>query len=204
MFIFIDESGSTDIRSSQRYLIVAFAFMNNRDFAERLIFEIKDQCKAKGKPIRSKEVRYHDLEPLQKEIAVQILNSKYRDFYICFLDLEKIPSHFATGEFEHLIQKDIINSLLVSLDSDALKKYEKINIIMDKKLNKNFQESIRAELQKHLHSKKGIYVETASSSSERGIQVADVIAGAFRAKLLKKSDLFHVDLNRVFQIVVPA
>ncbi len=177
--------------------------MNNRDFSESLIFGIKDICKAKGKPIRTKEVRYHDLEPLQKEIAVQVLNSKYRNFYVCFFDVDKSPKALVTGKHELEIQKGMIHSLLCSIDSKMLRESEVVKIIMDKKLSKSFQNAIKTELQAHLNTKKGVHVETASSSSERGIQVADIIAGAFRAKLLKKSDLFHVDLTHVFQITIP-
>jgi hypothetical protein len=203
MFIFIDESGRTDLRSKQHYLVVAFALMKNREFAESLIFQIKDTCKAKGKPIKVREVHYHDLEPLQREVAVQVINSKYRNFYVCFFDVDKSPGSLVSGKFELEIQKGMIHSLLHSLDSKMLRESEVVKVIMDKKLPKFLQTAIRTELREHLKTKKGVYVDTATSSSERGIQVADVIAGAFRAKLLKKSDLFQVDLTHIFQITVP-
>lgn len=203
MFIFIDESGVTDLKSTQKYIVVAFALMKNRAFSEEVIFEIKDKCNKKGKPINKKEVKFHDLTPLQKEVAIQVINSRYRKFYICFIDLEKSHKPMVTGEHEAFIQKTMIHHLLVSLDKEELKKYEKISIIMDKKLSIKFQESIRHELQEHLGTKKGISVQTANSGSERGVQIADIIAGAFRAKLMKKSDLFEVDLTHVFQITIP-
>ncbi len=202
MFIFIDESGSTDLHSKQRFLVVAFAIMKNRDFSEQLIFEIKDKCKQKGKPIVKKEVKYHNLDSFQREIAVQILNSRYKKFYVCFFDVEKAPPSFVTGKSETIIQKEMIHNLLISLDRSELNEFAEIKIIMDKKLSKSFQDAIRDELQKHLNHKKGIFVESSGSSRERGIQVADLIAGAFRAKLMKKSDLFEVELQKVFQITI--
>ena len=203
MFIFIDESGVTDLKSTQQYLVVAFVLIKNRAFAEELIFEIKDKCNKKGKPINKKEIKYHNLTQLQKEIAVQVINSKFRNFYICFIDLEKAYKPIVTGEYESYIQKTMIHHVLVSLDKEELKKYEKVRIIMDKKLSIKFQDAIRRELQDHLGTKKGISVETATSGSERGVQVADLIARAFRAKLMKKSDLFEVNLTHVFQLTIP-
>jgi hypothetical protein len=203
MFIFIDESGVSDLKSSQKYLIVAFALMGNRAFADELIFEIKDKCKKKGKEIHSKEVKFHDLSPLQREIAVQTINSKYKNFYICFLDLEKCYKPMVTGQYEFQIQKSMIHNLLVSINREKVEQYANLRIIMDKKLSKEFQDSIRHELQKHFGTKKGIEVRTENSGKERGIQVADIIAGAFRSKLLKRSDLFEVDVTHLFQITIP-
>jgi hypothetical protein len=200
VFIFIDESGTTDAKSKQRFLVVAFALMRNKAFADELIFKIKDKCNNKGKPIKKKEVRYHDLDSFQKEIAVQTINSKYRNFYICFIDLEKSHRSMITGKHENKIQTKMIHSILSSIEG---LKNEDIRIIMDKKLSNEFQSSIKLELSKHFGSKKGIIVKTSNSSKERGIQVADIIAGAFRAKLMKKSDLFEVDLTRIFQISIP-
>lgn len=202
MFIFIDESGITNLKSNQKYLVVSFAIMKNKAFAEEIIFEIKDKCKSKGKPIKKKEVRFHDLEPLQKEIAVQVINSKYRKFYICFVDLEKTDKSMVTGTHEHEIQTKMIHNVLLSFDKNELRKKRALNIIMDKKLSKKYQESIKAELQRHFGTKKGICVKALKSSSSRGIQLADVLAGAFRAKLMKKSDLFQVAPQRVYQITI--
>ena len=203
MFIFIDESGLTDAKSNQKYLVVAFALMNNRAFADELIFTIKDRCQKKGKPINRHEIKYHDLEPLQKEIAVQSINSRYRNFYVCFVDLEKSHKKMVDGAHEHQIQRDMVHKVLLSLDRTELSKQENVKVIMDKKLSPEFQKSIKDALQIHLGKKKGVSVETANSSKERGIQVADIIAGAFRAKLMKKSDLFEVDFTHVFQEMIP-
>ena len=202
MFIFIDESGLTDAKSEQRYLIVAFAIMNNKAFADELIFSIRDKCQRSGKPIKKKEIKYHDLEPLQKEIAVQTINSRYRNFYICFIDLGKASQSLVTGKHESEIQTKMIHNLLLSFDKEELMQKERLKIIMDKKLSSKFQESIRSELQMHLGTKKGIMVEAANSSKVRGIQVADIIAGAFRARLMKKSELFHVDFTHIYQITI--
>ncbi len=203
LFIFVDESGLTNVETKQHYLVVAFALMHNRDFSDQLIFKIKDECKKKGKPIEPKEVKYHDLSPFQKEIAVQIVNSNYRNFYLAFVDLEKSHKAMVTGSNEFQIQTKIICELLCGIDKNKLNQYDEIRIIMDKKLAKEFQGQIEKILQIHLGTKKGISVETSSSGRERGIQIADLIAGAFRAKLMKKSDLFHADFSQVFQINVP-
>jgi hypothetical protein len=202
MFIFIDESGITDVKSEQKYLVVAFALMRNRAFADELIFEIKDKCKKKGKQIKY-EVKYHSLEPLQKEVAIDCINSRYRNFYICFIDLEKSHKSMITGKHEHKIQTIMVHNLLSSINSRDLKNDKELKIIMDKKLSGKYQDSIKYELRKHFGSKKGLSVKTASSSKERGIQIADIIAGAFRAKLMKKSDLFEVNLTHVFQVTIP-
>ena len=200
MFIFIDESGSTDEKSDQKFLVVAFALVGNRQFADELIFEIKDKCKAKGKPINKKELKYHDLAPFQREIAVQTINSKYKKFYVCFFDVEKANKAMVTGEHEQLIQMKSIHHVLSKLDKDELTKYPVIRVLMDKKLTKEFQRAIEDEFQKHIGTKKGVSVQTVSSSKERGIQLADLIAGAFRAKLMKKSGLFEVEQPHIFQI----
>ena len=65
MFIFIDESGLTDVTTEQKYLVVAFALMRNRAFAEELIFGIKDKCKEIGKPIKRKEIKVAEETPPQ-------------------------------------------------------------------------------------------------------------------------------------------
>lgn len=85
MFIFIDESGSTNRKAGQRYLVVAFALMNTRQFAEEIIIQIRDKCKEQGQPVKIRELKYHNLTPFQREIAVKIINSNYRNFYVCFL-----------------------------------------------------------------------------------------------------------------------
>lgn len=203
MLIFIDESGLTDIRTEQRYLVVAFALMKNRAFADELIFDIKDRCKAKGKPVKKREIKYHALEPFQKEVAVRCINSKYRNFYVCFIDLNRCHKSMISGKHEHRIQTMLVHNLLSSIDKRDLIDKKDLKIIMDKKLSGKYLGSIKQELRKHFGSKKGIFIKTATSSKERGIQVADIIAGAFRAKLMKKSDLFEVDFTRVFQVTIP-
>ena len=202
MFIFIDESGITDAKGRQQFLVVSFVLMNNRAFSEELIVGIKDACAKKGKPIKNKEVKYHDLTAFQKEIAVKAINSNYRNFYLCFVDIEHAPKTMADGLHEQEIQTRMIHSVLSKLDIAEMRKSDRIRVIMDKKLSSAFQKSIEEELQRHLGTKKGIEVETANSGKERGIQVADIIAGAFRAKLMKKSDLFEVDHTRIFQITI--
>ncbi len=200
MFIFIDESGTTDEKNKQKFLVVAFALAGNRQFADNLIFDIKDRCKAKGKPINKRELKYHDLTPFQREIAVQTINSKYRNFYLCFFDVEKASKPMVTGKYEQLIQMNGIHSILSKLDVQEMRKHEAIKVLMDKKLTNDLQRAIEDEFQKHIGTKKGVSVQTANSSKERGIQLADLIAGAFRAKLMKKSDLFEVDYANVFQL----
>ena len=202
MFIFIDESGLTDITTEQKFLVVAFVLMRNRAFADELVFGIKDKCKEIGKPIKRKEIKYRVLDPEQKEIAVKTINSKYHNFYVCFVNLEKSHKSMITGKYEHKIQTIMVHNLLSSIDHRDLNGDE-LKIIMDKKLSTEFQNAITHELRKHFGSKKGITVKTETSTKERGIQVADIIAGAFRAKLLKKSDLLQVDLTHVFQITIP-
>jgi len=96
----------------------------------------------------------------------------------------------------------MVHNLLSSIDQRDLNGDE-LKIIMDKKLSQEFQNSISHELRKHFGSKKGISVKTETSTKERGIQIADIIAGSFRAKLMKKSDLLEVDLTHVFQIIIP-
>lgn len=81
MFIFIDESGSTYEKTQQKFLVVALALTENRKYPEDLIFKIKDKCKASGKPVLKRELKYHDLTPFQREIAVSQINSEYRNFF---------------------------------------------------------------------------------------------------------------------------
>ncbi len=200
MFIFIDESGTTDEKSKQKFLVVAFALAGNRQFADSLIFDIKDKCKAKGKPVNQRELKYHDLTPFQREIAVQAINSKYRNFYLCFFDVEKASKPMVTGEYEQRIQMEGIHCVLSKLDLGEMKRHDTVKVLMDKKLTADLQQTIEDEFQKHLGTKKGVSVRSISSSKERGIQLADLIAGAFRAKLMKKSDLFEVDYTHVFQL----
>lgn len=200
MYIFIDESGNTDKKNDQKFLVVAFAVSRNRQFAEDLIIEIRDRCKAKGKPIGTKELKYHDLDSFQKEIAVQAINGKYRNFFVCFFDVDRANHALVTGKYEQRIQTRSIHHVLSKINREELLKQEKIQVLMDKKLSKEFQQAIEVEFQKHLGTKKGISVQCVNSSRERGIQLADIIAGAFRAKLMKKSDLFEVEQTHVFQI----
>jgi hypothetical protein len=200
VFIFIDESGTTDAKSNQKFLVVAFVPLKNRDFADQLIFEIRDICKKRGRPITKKELKYHSLEPFQREIAVQTINSKYRNFHVCFFDVDNADRDMVSGEYEQLIQMKSIHHVLSTLDKGEMRKHGHIKVLMDKKLSDDFKLAIEDEFQKHMGTKKGISVETVVSSKERGIQLADLIAGAFRAKLMKKSGLFEVDHTRVFQI----
>ncbi len=200
MYIFVDESGTTDEKNKQKFLVIAFALSSNRDFPEKLILKIKDQCKIKGKPIHRKELKYHELTPFQKEIAVKQINSSYRNFYICFFDVDRAERQMVTGKYEEEIQMQSIDNVLSKLDKSDMEKQEIIRIVMDKKLTTGAQHSIEDRFKRHLGKNKGISVRTLNSSKERGIQLADLIAGAYRAKLMKKSDLFEADPLRVFQI----
>lgn len=200
MFIFVDESGVTDEKSRQKFLVVAFVLSGNRQFVDELVFEIRDKCKARGKPVVGRELKYHDLAPFQREIAVQVINSRYRNFFVCFFDVETASKGMVSGRFEHVIQRQAIHNVLSKLDARLLKNHDSVKVVMDRKLGEDSLQAIEDEFQKHLGMKKGVSVRSASSSKERGIQVADLIAGAFRAKLLKKSGLFEVDQTRVFQI----
>jgi len=200
MFIFIDESGSTDRKNDQKFLVVAFVLSKNRQFAEDLILEIRDKCEAKGKPITQRELKYHDLAPFQREIAVRAINARYRNFFVCFFDVDRANQSLVTGKYEQHIQARSIHHVLSKLDRNELLHQESIKVVMDSKLSEDFRKAIESEFKKHLGTKKGVTVETVSSSRQRGIQLADLIAGAFRAKLMKKSDLFEVDHTHVFQI----
>lgn len=93
-----------------------------------------------------------------------------------------------------------IESVLSKLDKTRLTEKFEIKIVMDKKLSDDHQKVIGHTFQKYIGTKKGITVRCASSTKERGIQLADLIAGAFRAKLLKRSGLFEVDYTHIFQI----
>lgn len=201
MYIFIDESGTTDEKSKQKFLVIGFAIAENRDFVDKLIFEIKNQCQIKGKPIKQRELSYHDLTPFQREIAIkQIINSGYRNMYLCFFDVDKADKRFVTGKYEHRIQMNSIANVLSRLDKQEMRKKDCIKVIMDEKLVDVELSEIRKAFWNYLETKKGVSIETAKSQKDRGIQLADLIAGAFRAKLMKKSDLFEVDYTHVFQI----
>ncbi|MDE1860887.1 MAG: DUF3800 domain-containing protein, partial [Candidatus Micrarchaeota archaeon] len=117
MYIFIDESGTTDEKNKQKFLVLAFALIENRDFADRLIPKIKKTCEIKGKPIKSREVSYHDLTQFQREIAIQeLLASGYRNMYVSFFDIDKADRKFVTGSYEHKIQMAGICDFLSKLD----------------------------------------------------------------------------------------
>jgi hypothetical protein len=202
MYIFVDESGTTDEKNFQGFLVVAFALSANRAFAEQLILSIKDRCKVKGKPINNKELKYHDLTPFQREIAIKGINSDYKNFYLCFFEINSARKEVVTGEYEEEIQSESIRLLFSKLDKKELKTQLPIKVIMDKKLSDKAIRTLKSSFQQRLGSKKGLSIETCSSSKERGVQLADLIAGAFRAKLMKKSDLFEVDQTKVFQISI--
>lgn len=200
MFIFIDESGSTDAKNHQDFLVIAFALSSNHSFPEQLIFNIRDRCRARGKPIFAKELKYYDLTQFQREIAIREINAHYRNFYVCYFDVGKANRNLVTGSYEEQIQMKSIYNVLAKLDKRDLVRGGYVKVIMDKKLSESSQSEIRHKFQEHLGTKKGITVQTASSSKERGIQLADLIAGAARAKLIKKSDLLEIDLTHSFQI----
>ncbi len=71
MYIFIDESGTTDETSKQKFLVISFVISENKAFVDRLIFKIRRQCELKCKAIKRRELSYHDLTPFQREIAVK-------------------------------------------------------------------------------------------------------------------------------------
>lgn len=200
MYIFVDESGSTDKKNKQEFLVVAFALSNNRAFVEELIFSIKDKCKSKGKPILRKEVKWHELTQFQKEIAIKEVNTRYRNFYVCFFDVNSAKEELVTGAHEHQIQMISIYKVISKFNKDEIRKEKYIKIIMDDKLESPRQNEIKERLKRYFEMNKGITVETKHSSKERGIQLADIIAGAFRYKLMKKSDLIEVYQTHIFQI----
>ncbi len=183
--------------------MISFVISENKAFVDGLIFKIRRQCELKCKAIKRRELSYHDLTPFQREIAVkEIVNSGYKEMYLCFFDVEKADKRFVTGQNEHLIQMNSIAKVLSKFDTQALKKKETIKVIIDEKLVEEELGAIRDVLWKYLGTKKGVSVETTKSQKDRGIQLADLIAGAFRAKLTKKSDLFEIDYTHVFQITV--
>jgi len=204
-YVFIDESGVTASEAKQKYFILSMAISKNKGFIDDLIFSIRDECIRKGKPIvNHKEIKYHDISRFQKEIVVQRINLKYKNFYIAFTDIESSHKSISEGKQENLVQSMIISAMLGDLFStEVFKKDDTVRIIMDEKLPIEYQRIIRDFVAKIRKSKKGISVEAKSSRRERGIQLADILAGAFREKLTKKSDLFQIDHTHVFNVTIP-
>ena len=205
MYIFIDESGTTDRKNNQKFLVVAYAILENRAFADELISKVKKVCERNGRPITDREISYHALSGFQRELAIkELLASGYRNMYISFFDVESADKRFTTGGYEHKIQMVGISNFLSTLDKMELMKKENIRVIMDEKLVDDEISSVEKEFQRYLGTKKNISVEATKSTKERGIQLADLIAGGFRAKLMKKSYLFEIDISHTFQITTAA
>jgi hypothetical protein len=115
--------------------------------------------------------------------------------------VDKASSEMVTGEYEQMIRMQSIHAVLSKIDKAKLLKSGNVKVLMDKKLRERFRKIIEDELKRHLGIKKRISVDTTGSARERGIQLADLIAGAFRARLMKRSGLFEVDYTHVFQIM---
>ena len=155
MYIFIDESGTTDQKNNQKFLVISFVISENRTFVDELIFKIKRQCEIKGKPVKQRELSYHDLTPFQREIAVkEIVNSGYKEMYLCFFDVDKADKHFVTGQSEHLIQMNSIAKVLSKFDKQELMKKKSIKVIMDEKLVDEELGIIRRAFWEYLETKK--------------------------------------------------
>ncbi len=198
MFVYIDESGITNKEAMQKYLVIALCVCNNKEFAQNMILEIRKTCNEKGLPITDqKELKYHELKRFQQEIAIRIINNKpYRNFYLVYVDVDKADKSLTTGKNEGEIQKLMLESMAEKF-KEKLKEKDQIRIIADEKLCKASLEEIRKQVHEIRGSKKGISVDQDSSRKHYGLQLADLIAGSYRAKLMKKSDLLEVNERHV-------
>ena len=200
MFVFIDESGMTRADAGQKFLVIAYCVCRNKKFAWDLINAIRDECKAKGKPILNKEIKYHDISRFQQEIAIKKINKTYKNFYLAFMDVEAADKKFTTGKDEDKIQKSMLELVARKFERKIREKND-VTIFVDEKLKPESIKEIHGLLCALKETKKGVRVEARSSKTLLGLQLADLVAGAFRAKLLKRSDLLEVDHTHVFQFL---
>ncbi|MFH0927663.1 MAG: DUF3800 domain-containing protein [Candidatus Micrarchaeota archaeon] len=199
MFVFVDESGQTNIKAGQKYLVLSFCICSNKEFANNLVYEIRDSCKKQGKPVvNKKELKYHELSRFQQEIAIGLINKKYRNFYVAYVDLGKADTKFTTGKSEERIQKLMLLSVAFNF-AEKIEKKQKVVVFVDKKLTKESLLDIRHMVQDLKKSKKNVVVEEKNSHALCGLQLADLIAGAFRAKLMKTSGLLEVREDHIFE-----
>lgn len=198
MFVFIDESGLTKAEAGQKFLVIACCVCNNKKFAEDLINGIRDECKAKGKAVLSKEIKYHDISRFQQEIAIKRINKNYKNFYLAFMDIDSADKKLTSGKDEDRIQKNMLELIATKFES-KLREKDSVVVFVDEKLKKESIAEIHGLLCAIRGSKKGLRVEARSSKTMHGLQLADLIAGAYRFKLLKKSDLLEVDDTHIFQ-----
>ncbi|MFH1095224.1 MAG: DUF3800 domain-containing protein [Candidatus Micrarchaeota archaeon] len=199
MFVFVDESGSTNINARQKYLVLSFCVCNNKQFAEDLIRRIRKNCEAQGKQIRDpKEIKYHDISRFQQEIAIKLINKEYHKFYLAYVDVEKADASLTTGKNEERIQTQMLLSIAGNF-ADKIEKKEEVIVIIDEKLSKESLDSVRRFVQVLRKSKKNLRVEERKSQTISGLQLADLIAGAFRAKLMKTSGLLDVVDDHIFE-----
>lgn len=198
MFIFVDESGQTNIQAKQKYLVISFCVCKNKKFPDELIRSIYQKCAKEAKPIlNKKEIKYHDISRFQQEIAIGIINKTYKNFYVAYVDIEKTDRALSDGKSEEIIQKSILQSIAV-IFQEKIEKQNKIKIFVDKKLSKDSLKEIRILVQMLKKSKKDVSVKEKNSQSLCGLQLADLIAGSFRAKLMKISNLLEIKDENIF------
>jgi hypothetical protein len=199
MFIFIDESGVSNIDCNQKYLVISLALMNNRAFALNLVNKIKDTY-SDMKFKHTGELKYHDLNRLKREVATDTINRQYSNYHICLLDLESSSQRYMLdGKHENIIQKTMIKHTLQMIDPETFNTRD-IKIIMDEKLPVPLQKIIRSEFISYLGKRKGVSVKSAKSNKEAGIQIADLIAGAFRADLKNKTHHLEANQSRIYNL----
>lgn len=190
MFIFIDESGTTNARARQKYFVLSFCLSGNKAFHQDLADEIREKCRKEGKPVLDKkELKYHELSRYQQEIAIGVINRRYKNYYAAFVDIEKADPKMTTGKKEDYIQKMVMKQVALRFRDNM--RAQDLTVFVDRKLTDVSMAEIRTYLHELKGSNNGATIEWRNSQTLAGLQIADLIAGAFRAKLMKTSGLLE-------------
>ena len=183
MFIFLDESGNFTGDKDQYFIVGGFVTGDQRRTAK--VFRKWQHTKFSNKKLRYRaEVKFSDTRltnDLRAKTLLYLTKQDIRIFYT-FLEKKNIPLEFRqhkgleSGRLYAEIVAKTIQTLLPTADLE-------FRIFSDKRSLKRisqseFRELLKLDLMPKLPAKVALQIETADSSTDPNIQIADWICGA--------------------------
>lgn len=197
-YIFMDESGDLGFdftkKKTSKYFVITFLFSKDKKVLERLVKKIFHSFSSKENKNHHGVLHAYKEKPKTKRKILSLFHEKkVADIITIYLNKKKV--YTTLKDEKHVLYNYVTNILL---DRVCTKKLipinEKISVIASRRetnkfLNENFSSYLKQQA-KNNHRLK-IDITIASPSSEKGLQMADIISWAIFRKREHGDDEYY-------------
>ena len=212
MFLYMDEAGDFGINKGNRYYVVSIVLIKNSSQAEKVITKAKNEIKNEHRLNINCEVKFNKLSNACRHTFMKRIKAESLPFFVAYIDthnikekemnevLEKVKLKHSTdlrGKMHYLFLLVVLQELFEKI------KDKNITIIGDDGLP-NFVKEQTGKVTKELAKKfkKKIKVRFKRSKAYDGIQIADLIAGAYFKNLKGVGDFYAHIKNPLLEMPV--